>query len=96
MFCENKTIGIQIKFGWSRKRHLKLNIIRDEIRIMNFCRPLMVILWCWHEASISNFCDDMVLNDKKKKKKKKKEKNLTMSFVISMDREVLIKAKHGC
>ena len=33
----------------------------------------MAILWCWHEASISNFCDDMVLNDKQKKKKKKKK-----------------------
>ena len=40
MFCENKTIGIQIKFSWSRKSHLKLNIIRDEIWIINFCRPL--------------------------------------------------------
>ena len=40
MFCENETIGIQIKFSWSRKSHLKLNIIRDEIWIMNFCRPL--------------------------------------------------------
>ena len=47
----------------------------------------MVILWCWHEASISNFCDGMVLNDKKKKKKPYN--------VISMDREVIIKAKHG-
>ena len=51
----------------------------------------MVILWCWHEASISHFCDDMVLNDKQKKTKKKKTYN-----VISMDREVLIKAKHEC
>ena len=40
MFCENETIGIQIKFSWSRKSHLKLNIIRHEIWIMNFCRPL--------------------------------------------------------
>ena len=32
----------------------------------------------------------MVLNDKKKKKKK------NTYNVISMDREVLIKAKHGC
>ena len=47
----------------------------------------MAILWCWHEASISNFCDDMVLNDKQKK---------IPYNVISMDREVLIKAKHGC
>ena len=54
----------------------------------------MVILWCWHEASISIFCDDMVLNDKKKKKKKKHKKKTYN--VITMDREVLIKAKHGC
>ena len=40
MFCKNETIGIQIKFSWSMKSHLKLNIIRDEIWIMNFCRPL--------------------------------------------------------
>ena len=53
----------------------------------------MAILWCWHEASIFNFCDDMVLNDKKKKKQQQKKKTYN---VISMDREVLIKAKHGC
>ena len=61
----------------------------------------MVILWCWHEATISNFCDDMVLNDKKKtktknKQKKQKQKTKQTYNVISMDREVLIKAKHGC
>ena len=49
----------------------------------------MVILWCWHEASISNFCDNMVLNGKKKTKKKTYN-------VMFMDREVLIKAKHRC
>ena len=38
----------------------------------------MAILWCWHEASISNFSDDMVLNDKQKKNKNKK---ITMSFL---------------
>ena len=43
-----------------------------------------VILWCWHEASISHFCDDV-------EKKKQKTYN-----VMSMDREVLIKAKHWC
>ena len=32
--------GIQIKFSWSWKSHLKLNIIRDEIWIMTFYRPL--------------------------------------------------------
>ena len=62
----------------------------------------MVILWCWHESSISIFCDDPVLNDKQKNKNKnkktttKKNNNNKKNNVISMDREVLIKAKHGC
>ena len=33
--------GIQIQFSLSKKSHLKLNIIRDEIWIMNFYRPLI-------------------------------------------------------
>ena len=40
MFCEKETIGIPIKFSWSRKSHFELNIIRNEICIMNFCTPL--------------------------------------------------------
>ena len=38
------------------------------------------------------FCDDMVLNEKKKQKKKKKKQTYN---IMSTDREVLIKAKHG-
>ena len=102
---------IQIKFSWLRKSHFELNIIRDEIWIMNFSRSLffhtanvpvgkqtvdeeitMVILWWWHETSISNILWRHGLERQKKKKKKKKK-----TFkVMSTDREVLIKARHGC
>ena len=56
------------------------------------------------------FCDDTVLKDKKnnnkkkkkkktktkKKKKNKQTKKKNRYNVLSTDREVLIKAKHGC
>ena len=40
MFCENETIEIQIKFNCSRKSHFELNIIRDEIWMINLCKPV--------------------------------------------------------
>ena len=49
------------------------------------------LLWSFSDASKKLvyliFCDEMVLNDKK---------NPKHYNVLSMDREVLIKAKYGC
>ena len=63
------------------------------------------LLWSFPDAGMKLvyliFCDDMVLNEKKKKQqkkqqqKKKQKKKTTLQWHVC-DREVYIKAKHGC
>ena len=58
------------------------------------------LLWSFSDAGMKLvyliFCDDMVLNEKKRAKKKKQKKKKKHYNVLSTDREILIKAKHGC